>query len=925
MPPSPGPGCKVAGNISTMELYMAQESLFIVEREEKAKMMEQLAGNGTSCILIKTLPAKAEVVFPSEDSPGNKREDYSFTLNPAEQHLADLLEESSDRPVYLAMDGDSRGRYWSWLLHNYIKLHHPAVNCQTIALRGLSPAEYSSALAEIGKSKVTTPPESTYIRSLFFSCLGGHLQRLIGTQFGPNKLPLHFNSLTTLFLLKNREDENRMYSPLLQWHAAAQLKLTGRELRAQCKGRAGKPETGLESEEQGRALEKKVVTSGLSVTKIERKKLILPSHVPYMLAELLQAAHAEHRISPKTTLQSLRNLFYGISGEETGKGLISWFLPGNGLLSDDTLDLIDDYVVELFGENALSDKLPHVPDGAIVALWPEITAADLAGASSKQEQLLYEMIRIRTLACRMRPAGGQSILCAMQCEDYTFEVSDQQIEEEGFLAVCDREKGQFQLEESPLLKVEEGQVIPVAAVSCEHKILYPPEPYAFESLFADLADFSITVDDGLVLMLQTMVEAGYISLDEKGFVRTSSLCQKVVNVLNRAFPSMQGINLSAYLEQTTQEVISGRKGLAFALKQFDQTLNIYGKPQVSVSISSASIAKLQKKRQGRVSSSVIKTAEIPADKKAPASVDEPPLQPPVDGKAPVLPAEETCQDMTQPVGLDAETVSLEQRNVAVEGEDTVHREEGHAGEAPEQEGLAGQLQPAMEEEAFSTMHSPEDSLSTEEESAEEQRVFAEQEQGGEPGIIPAEEQQAIPLPVAAALAAEEKAASRPCAVCGRPMILRSDQYGRFYTCTGFPACRYAEPEKGQEQEQMQCPVCIRGKVHTKVTPTGKMLYVCSESDCEFMAWAKPHAVPCPSCGSSFLVEKKLLAGALELRCPRAGCNFRQPLSPVGEGTANGRQEVSADRRKKVRIRRVAGGLVASGGKKKVVRVVRRRK
>ena len=147
------------------------------------------------------------------------------------------------------------------------------------------------------------------------------------------------------------------------------------------------------------------------------------------------------------------------------------------------------------------------------------------------------------------------------------------------------------------------------------------------------------------------------------------------------------------------------------------------------------------------------------------------------------------------------------------------------------------------------------------------------------------------------------------------MILKNDRFGPSWNCTGFPACRYAEqPGNKEVSGQMLCPVCGKGSVHSKTTPTGKILYVCSEIDCEFMAWARPHPIQCGVCQSPFLVEKRKRDGVVVLRCPRAGCGHQQQLP--GASTVS--------RKRKVRIRRVAGSVASSGGKKKLVRVVRKK-
>jgi DNA topoisomerase-1 len=50
-----------------------------------------------------------------------------------------------------------------------------------------------------------------------------------------------------------------------------------------------------------------------------------------------------------------------------------------------------------------------------------------------------------------------------------------------------------------------------------------------------------------------------------------------------------------------------------------------------------------------------------------------------------------------------------------------------------------------------------------------------------------------------------------------------------------------------------------------------------------VAWGKPVQEKCPECGSSYMVEKWLKAGAV-LQCPNQECKFKKDLpvpEPVG--------------------------------------------
>ncbi|KRT67215.1 MAG: topoisomerase I, DNA topoisomerase I protein [candidate division WWE3 bacterium CSP1-7] len=77
-----------------------------------------------------------------------------------------------------------------------------------------------------------------------------------------------------------------------------------------------------------------------------------------------------------------------------------------------------------------------------------------------------------------------------------------------------------------------------------------------------------------------------------------------------------------------------------------------------------------------------------------------------------------------------------------------------------------------------------------------------------------------------------------CPDSGHPLVIKLGRYGRFYSCTGFPECKYARPYI--EKIGMSCPDCKEGEVIIKKTRRGKNFYGCSRyPDCKFASWKDP--------------------------------------------------------------------------------------
>jgi DNA topoisomerase-1 len=164
----------------------------------------------------------------------------------------------------------------------------------------------------------------------------------------------------------------------------------------------------------------------------------------------------------------------------------------------------------------------------------------------------------------------------------------------------------------------------------------------------------------------------------------------------------------------------------------------------------------------------------------------------------------------------------------------------------------------------------------------------------------------------------EQADEEYCENCGRPMVLKKGRFGTFYACTGYPDCKTTKPIGGQQKKPDQpldekcpqcgnqlalktgrfgeftacsnyptckyvkqktigvkCPECSEGEIAERRSRKGKTFYGCNRyPDCKFVAWAKPVAEKCPQCGSPYMLEKWLKAGAM-WQCPNPECKHKQ--------------------------------------------------
>jgi DNA topoisomerase-1 len=119
-----------------------------------------------------------------------------------------------------------------------------------------------------------------------------------------------------------------------------------------------------------------------------------------------------------------------------------------------------------------------------------------------------------------------------------------------------------------------------------------------------------------------------------------------------------------------------------------------------------------------------------------------------------------------------------------------------------------------------------------------------------------------------------------CPQCGSNLVKKFGRFGEFIACSNYPKCKYVK----QKTIGVPCPNCSQGEIVERRSKRGKTFYGCNRyPDCDFVAWGKPIPEKCPECGSSYLIEKYLKAGAVA-QCPNADCKYKHPLEPIRESS-----------------------------------------
>ena len=95
---------------------------------------------------------------------------------------------------------------------------------------------------------------------------------------------------------------------------------------------------------------------------------------------------------------------------------------------------------------------------------------------------------------------------------------------------------------------------------------------------------------------------------------------------------------------------------------------------------------------------------------------------------------------------------------------------------------------------------------------------------------------------------------RICPEDGGELVIRYGRFGKFISCSNFPACRYTEP--WLEKIGVICPK-DGGEIVEKKTRKGRTFYGCSNyPNCDFTSWKRPLKQPCPKCNGLLVIANK---------------------------------------------------------------------
>ncbi len=116
----------------------------------------------------------------------------------------------------------------------------------------------------------------------------------------------------------------------------------------------------------------------------------------------------------------------------------------------------------------------------------------------------------------------------------------------------------------------------------------------------------------------------------------------------------------------------------------------------------------------------------------------------------------------------------------------------------------------------------------------------------------------------------------PCPLCGKPMVIRENRYGKFLGCSAYPECKGTAPILNRIGVRCPQPGC-EGEIVEKRSRRGRVFYGCSAYPaCNFAVWERPVDVRCPQC-ASLMTERTARGKARYRKCLNRECAHTMPI------------------------------------------------
>ncbi|WP_295436225.1 type I DNA topoisomerase [uncultured Thiodictyon sp.] len=561
-------------------------NLVVVESPAKAKTIKKYLGPDFEVVAsyghVRDLIPKEGAVDPEH---GFEMKYQIIERNEKHvQAIAKLLKDAD--ALYLATDPDREGEAISWHLFELLKAR------RQIGQRPVYRVVFNEITKRAVQEAVANPRELAYdlvnaqqARRALDYLVGFNLSPLLwkkirrGLSAGRVQSP-------ALRLICERETEIEAFLTQEYWSIEADCQGETRPFAARLVEFAGDKVEQFTITDAARAAEVKAALEQaadgkLRVEQVERKQRKRFPAPPFITSTLQQEAARKLGFTALRTMRVAQQLYEGVDVGGGAVGLISYMRTDSVNLAQEAIAEIRAYVTERYG----ADHLPEQPrlyktkaknaQEAHEAIRPTSVLREPGAVKaflSVEQFKLYELVWKRSVACQMAHALINQVSVSLSAGPGNgFRATGSTVAEAGFMRVYlegrDDATAADDDEDSNLPPMQEGDLIPLAAIRAEQHFTEPPPRFSEATLVKALEEFGIGRPSTYASIITTLQEREYVVLDKKRFLPTD--VGRVVNkFLTEYFATYVDYDFTARLEDDLDAVSRGEAEWVPLLERF---------------------------------------------------------------------------------------------------------------------------------------------------------------------------------------------------------------------------------------------------------------------------------------------------------------------------------------------------------------------
>jgi len=530
------------------------KNLVIVESPAKSKTIEKYLGSDYKVLSskghIRDLATTGKFGLGVDIDNGFKP-NY-ITIKGKQKDINALKKEAKNADkVYLATDPDREGEAISWHLKDALDLDDK--DYDRIVFNEITKNAVLDSFNHARKidDLMVRSQES---RRILDRIIGFRLSKLMQSKTG-GKSAGRVQSVA-LKLICDREDEINKFVSEEYWTITALFPNFTSEL-FKYKDKNIK----INNESEANEIKSKL-SNTYKIESTEEKDKKKQSKPPYITSTLQQDSIAKLNFSAKKTMSVAQKLYEGINlGSET-VGLITYMRTDSIRLSNEFISSTYKFIEEKYGKEyvgnvKVSKKTENVQD-AHEAIRPTSilrTPESIKTYLTTDEFKLYNLIYYRALASLMKEAKQKVTTLILDNNNYKFKSVGTVTTFDGYLKAYKNFENSEDTE-LPDIASYKSNVLVTDEVELKQHFTEGPSRYTEAKLIKEMEDLGIGRPSTYATIVSTIVERGYVKLEQKKFIPTE-IGIETNKKLQDFFSNIINVKYTANMEEKLDEIAEG--------------------------------------------------------------------------------------------------------------------------------------------------------------------------------------------------------------------------------------------------------------------------------------------------------------------------------------------------------------------------------